>query len=257
MSVRIQRCVKLSFNWLLLFRGAAIILGMIRWNLPQVHGPSPFHCLHNPKLPPQGHEGRKDKGALEYWDITPHPQVLTSWVNHIPRVCPRTSCPLSPPHPFFHSLPPLTLSPSDLCVSSVSSFLKNGVSSGFTLAASRGIHGYGPVHGGTLKHDQINNINLSPPLTHAIRSACLKTLTVLWIRVGFLWTSASSYKTSILKNEIKHPVVSDNLKNPGGSAQMFWTLVHKCEWNLAAEKPQCYSFLKSSFQISSSHFDVL
>lgn len=53
----------------------------------------------------------------------------------------------TPSPPLFHSCLPLTLSPSALCVSPVSSFLKNGVSSGFTLAASRGIHGNKPVHG--------------------------------------------------------------------------------------------------------------
>ena len=48
---------------------------------------------------------------------------------------------------FPHSSLPLTLSPYALCVSPVSSFLKRGVSSGFMLGASRGIHGNKPVHG--------------------------------------------------------------------------------------------------------------
>lgn len=81
--------------------------------MPWLHDPSPCHCLHNPKLPLSL---LKDTGlgkTRAFWSIEtshltppPHPQVLTWWVYHIPRVCPRTSCPLSPPHPFFHSLPP-------------------------------------------------------------------------------------------------------------------------------------------------------
>lgn len=116
----------------------------------------------------------------------PHPQALTSWVYHIPRVVSQDLLSSSTAPSLLPLLapPPLTLSPSDLCVSSVSSFLKNGVSSGFTLAASRGIHGYEPVHGGTPKHDRIDNINLSPSLTC---SACLKLLTILWIGAPLLY----------------------------------------------------------------------
>lgn len=55
--------------------------------------------------------------------------------------------------PLLHSLAPLlpfTCS-SALCVSSVSSFLKSEVSSGFTLAASRGIHGDAAPQGHALQ----------------------------------------------------------------------------------------------------------
>lgn len=120
-----------------------------------------------PSASSRTHAMRRDKGALEYRDITPHSSTSPSGFDLMGLLYSQgTPCPLPPPIPSSTPYPPphLTLSPSDLCVSSVSSFLKNGVSSGFTLAASRGIHGYGPVHGGTLKHDRISNI--SPSLTH-------------------------------------------------------------------------------------------
>lgn len=136
-----------------------------------LHGPNhilPSHslCLHNPKpANPKEiyfHLSEKKNGVLAFWSIesllTPPPHPLSPRVFPlIPFVLPGSLCAQvvspglpglpHPPLPFFHSSVPLTLSPSALCVSPVSSFLKNGVSSGFTLAASRGIHGNEPVHG--------------------------------------------------------------------------------------------------------------
>lgn len=79
--------------------------------------------------------------------LTPSPSLVFSLPRFILMGSPcATTCARPPPH-LFHSSVPLTLSPSALCVSPVNSFLKNGVSSGFTLVASRGICGNEPVHG--------------------------------------------------------------------------------------------------------------
>lgn len=131
--------------------------------MPQAHDPSPYHCLHSPKLPLMNPKDtrlgqtRGGFGVLRHHTSRLHltlrfyPHGFTIFPGCVPGlpVLSHRPIPSSTPYP-----PPLTLSPSDLCVSSVSSFLKNGVSSGFTLAASRGIHGSGPVHGGTLNHYQ-------------------------------------------------------------------------------------------------------
>lgn len=105
-------------------------------------------CLHNPKMPLRSISSNTRKGQFGVLrcHTSPSLPVLSSRVHRVPKLCPRTSCPPSHTHSLLSSLP-LTLSPSALCVSPVSSFLKNGVSSGFTLAASRGIHGNKPVHG--------------------------------------------------------------------------------------------------------------
>lgn len=93
--------------------------------------------------------------TIEMAHVTPPPHPLSLFFHllrfHLvgsprTRVVTQDLLVLPPPH-FFHSSLPLTLSPSALCVSPVNSFLKSGVSSGFMLAASRGIHGNKPVHG--------------------------------------------------------------------------------------------------------------
>lgn len=125
----------------------------------RLHYPNPplLSGLNSPVLGKTTRTGiRRAFWMIEMPHLTPHPSashflpgfpsLLSSRVNHVPRVCPKTPHP-PPPNPSPTSSPPLTLSPSALCVSSVSSFLKNEVSSGFMLAASRGIHCNEPVHG--------------------------------------------------------------------------------------------------------------
>lgn len=142
---------------ILMFTRLSLSMNMLRWHLLPLHDPShrPPHfslcacvCLHNPKMPLRSISSNTRKGQFGVLrcHTSPSLPVLSSRVHRVPKLCPRTSCPPSHTHSLLSSLP-LTLSPSALCVSPVSSFLKNGVSSGFTLAASRGIHGNKPVHG--------------------------------------------------------------------------------------------------------------
>lgn len=127
---------------------------------------------------------------------SPHPlslvllcHVLSSRVNYVPRLCPRTSRPPSPPP----SLLPLLSSPHplSLCLVCLPSQLLSKKRGLFRIHAGRKQR-YPRQQAcarGTLKCHKTNNTTPTPSLTHTSCSPCLKRSNIC----GLVWRLAKCY----------------------------------------------------------------
>lgn len=193
--------------------------------MPWVHDRSPFHCLHNPKLPLSLLKDTRLGKTRAFWSIeTSHltpPLTLRFWPHGF-TIFP--GCVPGLPVLFHHPIPSSTPYPPHLfslwlvCLLSQLLSKKRGL---FRIHAGRKQR-YPQLRAcarGHAKNDRINNINLSPSLTQTICSAwkhspfCGSVQCFFLLKLCFLLE-----KTSLMKNKIKHPIVSDNLNNPGLTA---------------------------------------